>query len=108
MDALHVGDVGAKAGIFETSTLTEGLGLEVRAEIVKRIAARIVVILIFPQEAAKCEHGICTDHAGPGWRDVERLNLRALISRSQRCACERVIENKGQAEDRIGMIFLIV
>jgi hypothetical protein len=46
VDALHMGHVGAKADVLEGSALSEGFGLEVRAEVVERVAARMVIVLV--------------------------------------------------------------
>src|SRR5579864_3037449 len=108
MNSLHMGQVGSKADVLEGSALSESLRLEVGAEVVERIAARIVVILIFPHEAAKCKHGIGADQAGPSWRNIKRLNLRALISRAERCPRDRVGQEGRQAQDWICVKLLIV
>src|SRR5579863_8340971 len=108
MDALDVGDIRANPCVLKASALTESLSLQVRAEVIKRVGTGVVVVLILPQEAAESEYGFGSDHAGPRRRNVKRLDLRTLIARTERSSGYRVVEHKRQAQDRIGVIFLIV
>src|SRR5262249_20178443 len=48
------------------------------------IATGIVVELIATDERSQCKDGVVADKPRPGWRNVERLNLRPLIGRSDR------------------------
>src|SRR5689334_704970 len=81
MNSLDVRDIGAHASIGESSILPNALGLQARCEVSKWIAARIVVVLIASDEAAERKHHRRTDQACPGRRNVECLDLRALIGR---------------------------
>ncbi len=53
--------------------------MKIRREIGERIAAGIVVVLIAADESAEREDGIGIDQPRPRRRDVEGLDLRALV-----------------------------
>ena len=86
VDSFHVGNIGTKAGVGQRPVLTHGLLLKIGREIGKRIAARIIVVLVPPHESAEREHGVGIEQARPRRRDVEGLDLRTLVGRTNRIA----------------------
>ena len=58
VNALDIGHVGAQPQIREPAILADGLKLKIRDEVGKRIAARVVVVLILPRETAEGKHGV--------------------------------------------------
>ena len=79
VDAFRVSDLGANAGVGQPASLADGLELKIRHEVGERIAARVVVVSILAHPAAQREHGLVIQQAGPGGRNVHRLDLRTLI-----------------------------
>ncbi len=83
VDAFHIGDIRAQAGVGQRPVLADGFLLD-GAEVGKRIVAGVVVVLVAPDKAAQREHRIGIERPGPRWRDVEGLDLRALVGRADR------------------------
>ena len=86
MDALHIRDVGAKAGIGQRSILADGLRLEIGSIIGEGICARIVVVLIPPHVGAQGKQSCVTEQVVPRRGDIEGLDLRALVRGADRQA----------------------
>ena len=82
MNPLDVGDVGAESGIGQGAILADGLRLKVGSEVGKRVLARVVVVLVAADESADGKDGSRIEQTNPRWRDVEGLDLRALIRRA--------------------------
>src|SRR5208337_106787 len=79
VDAFHVRDLGATAGIGQPTSLANGLALDIRLEVGERIAARVVVVSILAHPPSQREHGVGIEEARPSGRNVNRLDLRTLI-----------------------------
>ncbi len=86
MNAFHVRDAGAEARIGQSPILSGGFGLQIRRQVSKWIGARIVVVVIAPHKSAHIQHRRLIQQPGPGRSDVERLDLRPLVGRSDKVA----------------------
>src|SRR3984957_3341331 len=94
MDALYVGHARPNAGVQECSVLGNRGALEILTEVPEGIGARIVVVVVPPHEAAQRQDGGRAKQVRPDWRDVECLDLRALVRRTQRIASGRVDDER--------------
>ena len=83
VDAVGVGKVGVDAGIGESALLSDGLLLKIGcAEIGEGVFAGIVVEGVVAIEVAGVEDGGGAEDMGVAGRDVEGLDLGALIGRT--------------------------
>ena len=88
VNAAGVSDVGAEAGVGERTLLGDGLLLEIgRAAIGEGILAGIVVEVIAAEVIVGGEDGGRADNAGVAGREVDGLNLCALVGRAY---CETI------------------
>ena len=85
VDSLHIRQIRTQAGIRKRPVLSHGLLLD-RAEISERVWAWVIVVSVPPNESAQAEYRSRTEESGPRGRDVESLNLRALVGCRKRIA----------------------
>ena len=81
--AFHIGNIGVNPGVGERSILSSSGALQGCAEIIERISAGIVVVLVSPNKADNRQHCRCAEQVRIRWRNVESFNLRALVCRPQ-------------------------
>jgi hypothetical protein len=91
--SLHIRNIGANTQVAQRAVLRNRLALQQRTEIVKRIAARVVVVVISPTKDAERKQSGRAKQVRPGGSQVERLDLRALIAGSQGIAVGRIHED---------------
>ena len=92
--AFHVRHVRTHAHVRQRAVLRNRLALLQRAEIVKRVAARIEIVMIAPAKSADCEHRRSADQVLPARREIERFDLRPLIARAQRIPRQRIYQER--------------
>jgi len=59
VDTLHIGDIRTNSGICEGTVLAHGLRLQIGREVGEWVAARIVVVLIPPDESPQGQDCVC-------------------------------------------------
>src|SRR5208283_5518722 len=112
VNAVHVGNIRARPGIRQFSRLGSGLDLEIRSKVFQRGGARVVVVLVLANPATQRVYRTRADQVGPCRRNIEGLDLRALVRGSEGQAryvadgrCARWIARKSRDT---GVILLVV
>ena len=90
VNPFHVRHTRPQARIHELPVLPDSLALEVGREIVERVRARIIVVLIAPHKSAERKYCGRTEQARPRRCNVEGLDLRNLVRRSERIPGYRI------------------
>src|ERR1035441_8252210 len=79
VNPFHIGHVGSQTRIRELAILHHSLALKVRREIVERVSAGVIVVLIVSYIGAQSKHRVRAHHPCPGRRNVKGLDLRYLV-----------------------------
>src|SRR5262249_21796768 len=101
--ALDTRQACAQPGVRQRSVLRNGFLLD-GGKIVKQILVRVVVELIMANEAPQSEYRIVADETGPRRRNVESLNLRALVGWPQRVARRICLARVQNVVEAVGIL----
>jgi hypothetical protein len=66
-------NAGPNAGVEQSPRLNDAFTKKIRREIIERIAAQVVVVLVLPPESPDRQQSSRTQNVRPGGRDIEGL-----------------------------------
>ena len=105
MNAFGISNVGKGPGIEKRALLAHGFPLQSRRpKIGERIVAGIIVESVAPYEPGNIQDRVRADGVRPRRREVEGLDLGALVGRPQRRAAHRIHDQR--ATEVMGLLIV--